>query len=295
MLSPMNLFLDSFWRALAYCLRPRIVVLSILPLVLMGALSLFAAWAFWEPAMLAVQAWLGDWALLESLLRWLESVNLGHLRMVIGPLLVLLLALPVVVVLTLLVVSWFMTPAIVRLVAQRRFPALERRHGGSFVRSVLLSAGAALLAVMALLMSMPLWLIPPLALVLPPLIWGWLTFRVMVFDVLAEHASTEERHELQRRYRLWLLAIGVMTGYLGAAPAMLWALGAMAIVFAPLLVPLAIWIYTFVFAFSALWFAHFCLAALAALRAVPSPLPQQPLAAAAALAPPDASHDPSRG
>jgi hypothetical protein len=40
----------------------------------------------------------------------------------------------------------------------------------------------------------------------------------------------------------------------------------MAVVMAPLMVPLAIWIYTLVFAFSALWFAHFCLAALTELR-----------------------------
>ena len=33
-----------------------------------------------------------------------------------------------------------------------------------------------------------------------------------------------------------------------------------------ILVPLAIWIYTLVFAFSSLWFAHYCLAALQALR-----------------------------
>ncbi|MDO8249940.1 MAG: hypothetical protein Q7T78_09540, partial [Rhodoferax sp.] len=34
-----------------------------------------------------------------------------------------------------------------------------------------------------------------------------------------------------------------------------------------ILVPLAIWIYTLVFAFSSLWFAHYCLAALRTLRA----------------------------
>jgi hypothetical protein len=34
-----------------------------------------------------------------------------------------------------------------------------------------------------------------------------------------------------------------------------------------MLVPVAIWIYTLVFAMSSLWFAHFCLAALHALRA----------------------------
>ena len=36
---------------------------------------------------------------------------------------------------------------------------------------------------------------------------------------------------------------------------------------APVLVPVAIWVYTLVFAFSALWFAHYLLAALGSLRA----------------------------
>jgi hypothetical protein len=61
--------------------------------------------------------------------------------------------------------------------------------------------------------------------------------------------------------------MGILTGYLGAAPSLVWASGALVIVFAPVLVPLAVWIYTLVFAFSALWFAHYALSALQALRA----------------------------
>jgi hypothetical protein len=60
----------------------------------------------------------------------------------------------------------------------------------------------------------------------------------------------------------------VVSGYLGAAPSLVWVSGAMAVVLAPVLVPLAIWIYTLVFAFSALWFAHYLLAALHDLRGV---------------------------
>ena len=36
----MNLFLDSFWRAVVYCLHPRVIVLSLLPLLLMVPLAL---------------------------------------------------------------------------------------------------------------------------------------------------------------------------------------------------------------------------------------------------------------
>lgn len=64
-----------------------------------------------------------------------------------------------------------------------------------------------------------------------------------------------------------MLAMGVVCGYLGAAPSLIWAFGAMAIVFAPFLVLLAIWLYTLVFAFSTAWFAHYALAALQARRA----------------------------
>ena len=280
----MNLFLDSFWRALAYCLHPRVIAMSFLPLLLMVVLSAAGVYYFWETAVQGLQAWIFEWALLESLMRWLESMGVGNLRNVVAPLLVVMLALPVILVLALLIVSWLMTPSLVSLVVERRFSKLDRFHGGSFWRSVMLGLGSSLMALIALVVSVPLWLIPPLFLILPPLIWGWLTYRVMSYDVLADHANREERAELIRRHRGWLLAIGVITGYMGAAPGLVFAIGAMAVVMAPLLVPLAIWIYTFVFAFSALWFAHFSLAALEALRAdlnpAPEPIHLPPLTAA---------------
>ena len=81
--------------------------------------------------------------------------------------------------------------------------------------------------------------------------------------------------------------MGVLTGYLGAAPSLVWASGAFALVLAPVLVPLAVWIYTLVFAFSALWFAHFALAALQALRAEPGAVVIVPAAAPGSLGSPD--------
>jgi hypothetical protein len=193
------------------------------------------------------------------------------------------------VVASLLIVAGFMAPALTRLVAERRFPALEQKKGGSFVGSLARSIGLTVLALLALVVSMPLWLIPPLVLILPPLIWGWLTCRVMSFDALAEHASAEERDALLRVHRLPLLGIGVLCGYLGAAPSLVWASGLLFAAAFFVLVPLAIWIYTLVFAFSALWFAHYCLDALAQLRsaraaAALSPSANDPVGSAAVVA-----------
>ncbi|MFN3439084.1 MAG: EI24 domain-containing protein [Acidovorax sp.] len=262
----MGLLFDSFWRAAVYCLRPRVIVLSLLPLLLMAALGLGLGYFYWDAAVQGMRSLLDASTLLAGFWSWLQGWGVGDVTTVVAPLMVVLAITPLLVVLSLLVVAVLMTPALVALVADRRFPKLERKKGGSFIASVAWSLSSTLLALVALVVSIPLWLVPPLVLILPPLIWGWLTYRVMVFDALADHASKEERRELFLRHRSSLLGIGILTGYLGAAPSIVWASG---VVFAAaffVLVPLAIWIYTLVFAFSSLWFSHYCLAALERLR-----------------------------
>jgi len=262
----MRLLFDSFWRAVAYCLHLRVIVMSLLPLVIMAGLALGLGYFFWEPALDAVRATFDSWSILSTMIGWLEGIGLSNLKTVLAPMVVVFLTTPLIVVFSLLLVAAFMTPAMVSLVAKRRFPLLERKHGGSFLGSAFGALWATAAALIALMISIPLWFVPPLVLIVPPLIWGWLTYRVMTFDVLAEHASSDERRTLMRRHRTTLLAMGVMTGYLGAAPSLVWATGAMTVVFAPVLVPVAVWIYTLVFAFSALWYAHYALSALQALR-----------------------------
>ncbi len=273
----MKLLLDSFWRAAAYCLHPRVIALSVLPLVLMVVASLGLGYLFWDAAIDAVNGMLADWSLVTTLFEWLERFGMSGLKSALAPLIVVFLATPVIVIVALLCVALLMTPSMLHLVAERRFASLERKRGGSMWMGALGSLLATLVALLALVVSVPLWLVPPLVLVIPPLIWGWLTYRVLVYDVLSEHASRDERLEIVRRHRPALLAMGVLTGYLGAAPGLVWASGVMFVALAPVLVPVAIWIYTLVFAFAALWFAHFTLSALEALRAervvAPPPVP----------------------
>ncbi|MGL6110085.1 MAG: EI24 domain-containing protein [Rubrivivax sp.] len=266
---------DAFWRAAAYCLHPRVMLLSLLPLLFAAALVLGLGWFFWERAVAGVRASLEQWSMVVSFLQWLDSVGAAGLSALLAPLIVVALAMPVVVVASMLLVAWLMTPALVSLVAARRFDTLERKRGAGWLMTTLWSIACMLVALLLLVLSLPLWFIPPLVLVLPPLIWGWLTYKVMSFDVLAEHASSDERRQLMREQHWPLLAIGIVTGYLGAAPALLWAVSAATLVLAPVLVVLSVWLYTLVFAFSSLWFAHFALAALQRLRlkGVPVPVP----------------------
>lgn len=262
----MNLLLDSFWRAVAYCLRPGIVLLSIVPLLFMMALTVGLGYFFWEPAMDQVMHLMDSTAFLHGAWRWLEGMGAGKLKSVVAPLIVIFAVTPLIVMVSLLVVALAMSPVMVRLVVRRRFPHMQELHGASFLRSLWWSLGSTALALLAMVVSVPLWLVPPLVLVLPPLIWGWLSYRVMAFDALASHASDEERRTIFREHRSQLFGMGVLVGYLGAAPSLVWASGVVFAAAFVVLLPMAIWIYTLVFAFSSLWFAHYCLGALQALR-----------------------------
>ena len=255
-----------------YCLHPRVIALSVLPLVIMAVISLGLGYFYWEAAIALIRTNLESVVVLDTLVRWLEGLGLNNLRVVLAPVVLLFLAIPVIVIVSLLFVAIFMTPAMVALVAERRFPALERKKGGSMLASIFWSLGSTVLAAIALVLSIPLWLVPPLILILPPLIWGWLTYRVMSYDALVDHASTEERRQIFKEHRGSLLTIGIISGYLGAAPSVIWASGAMFVALAPVLVPVAIWIYTLVFAFSSLWFSHYILGALEQLRKKNSPI-----------------------
>lgn len=287
----MKLVLDAFWRAGMYCLHPRVIAMSLVPLLLMVVATLGLGYFFWNDAVdfVRTQILAGSW--MDWLGQFLDGIGLGGLRVVLAPALLLFAAIPFIVVGCLLVVAAFMMPAMVSLVGERRFPGLMRRHGGSVLGSIAWSLGSTLAACLALLLSVPLWLIPPVVLIVPPLVWGWLTYRVMAFDALADHASADERRAILQAHRWPLLAMGLVTGYLGALPSVLWASGAMFIAMAPVLVPAAIWIYTLVFAFSSLWFAHYALAALQSLRlavddCVPAPDQVSPADASVRLGPP---------
>lgn len=265
----MHMMLDALRHALADCFRPRVIVWSLFPLLLLAAMAALVGVFWWESATASMQAWLVQARSLQWLWSWLGQGSVPSVSGMAAAILMVLLLSPVLIVLTLAVLGVVLMPQMVALVAQSRFAHLQRLDGASWWVSVWCSLRCTALALLVLVLTLPLWLVPPLVLVLPPLIWGWLTYRVMSFDALAEHASATERQRIVVQHRSQLMLMGLLCGYLGAAPGVVWASG---LVFAAafwILIPLAVWIYALVFAFSALWFTHYALAALHEMRKVP--------------------------
>ncbi len=259
----------SLYRALLSQLHPRMLMLTLLPLVIAIVLWGLALWLGLQPLIDQLHAWFADYDLFRSAGAMLDSLGLSGVRGLLVPLLAMWLLLPFMILTALVLVGLFAMPAIGRHVAQRHYPQLQLRHGGSLAGSLWVSLSSFAGFIVFWLLTLPLNLVPLFALFVQPLLWGWLAYRVMSYDALAEYADAEERRAIVRRERWPLLAIGVATGSLGAVPGLLWLGGVVSVIFFPVLATAAIWLYLLVFVFSGLWFQYYCLEALARLRSVP--------------------------
>lgn len=262
----MNDIFRSFARALVSQLHPRMLMLTVVPFILATVLWGGMLWWGWEPIMTTARTLLEGSAFTSWIYSMLDWLGLQSLRTVVAPLFVLTLAIPLVIASMLIFISLFSVPAVVRHL-DRSYPDLLKAHGGSIAGSVFQALGNTVVFLLLMIVTLPLWLIPPFFALIPPVLWGWLTYRVMTYDALSEHATAEERKTLMKRHRVPLLAIGVAVGLLGSAPTLLWVWSAVIIFLFPLVLAGTLWLYVLIFIFSALWFGHFCLRALADLRA----------------------------
>ncbi len=77
---------DAFWRAAAYCLHPRVIALSLLPLAITAVLALGLGWLYWADAVDLVRGRLDAWTLSAAVLDGLDSVGITGMRLLLAPL-----------------------------------------------------------------------------------------------------------------------------------------------------------------------------------------------------------------
>lgn len=258
----------AYGRALFAQLHGKMLLLSVVPFLLSVVLWGVLLWYGLQPAVDALQDAFVRYDLFRYSNSMLGSVGLGMLKTVIVPLGAMLLLLPLMILTALVFMGLAAMPAIVRHVASRHFPALERKEGGSWFGGVLTALATFAVFVVLFVLTLPAYALPPVAMAIHVMLWGWLTYRVVAYDALASHASVEERREIMRRHRRPLLAIGMVSGAAGALPGLVWVGGAvMSVVLFPFLAAVSIWLYVVIFIFTGLWFEFYCLQALSDLRA----------------------------
>ena len=214
-------------RVWLYMLAPAIVaVIAMVGLSVLLLERLIAAFVE-QPPLDWVVAWGALWLaeLLAALGGWLLILSASYL-------------------VALLLTAIGVLPLLLNHLAAIDYPDLARQGSDSLIASTGNSVAAALLYLVGWLLTLPLWLIPGFALLLPLFWMAWLNRRCFAFDALAAHATPDEWRELRRAQAMPLLVLGFAMALLAHVP------------FLGLLAP----------SLAALAYIHFCLEALHRLR-----------------------------
>lgn len=263
----MSDLIRSLGLALVGTMHPKMLWLSFRPFLIVSIFWGVVIWLIWSPALEILRTFLTASIFTSWIQSGLEYVGFDEARAWIAPLFLVILLIPIIAISLLVFIAFSTVPAVVdSVVKQKAYEGLDRIKGGSFIGSFFYTLWSALICLALVMLTLPVWWIPPLFAILPPLLWGWLTMRLMAYDVLLDHATPDERNQLLEEHRWTLLGMGVVAGMIGAVPTFFWATSVLALVLFPFVSFVALWIYSLIFIFSALWFSHFLLHALKQLR-----------------------------
>jgi len=234
----------AFRRALISQLHPKMLAALFLPFViaLLGAIVLL--WAFWTPLTQWLDGQMSQWAVVDQFDQWMLAAGLFSVKVYMIPVLAAGLLLPLAGILGLVIAAIFVMPIVLRHLEKREYKNVRRQGQHAVAVGAWNAVLVGTVFVFGWLLTMPLWLFPPLALVLPVFWWAFAFSKIMRVDALVEHANGPERRLLWRRHNLEYWTLGLCLSVINLFPPM-W-----------LVLPV----------FSALVFAHYSLEALRQYR-----------------------------
>jgi uncharacterized protein involved in cysteine biosynthesis len=237
----MTAILDALARALRDLFSLRVLWVVVWPMLLALLLWLALGVTFWG----TFSGWIEQGLDAIGIQTWLTELEPAWIANALQALLHLMLFVPLVMLTALVITALFGMPALVRVVAERDYPDLERENGGSLIGSLWNAVVAIAVFVAVWLATLPLWLIG-VGVIVPFVAAAYLNQRLFRYDAIAEHASAGEMAELFRQERSSWWGLGLLTGLVQFVPLL------------NLLGPV----------FAALAFIHFGLARLARQRSV---------------------------
>lgn len=233
---------EALSRAFRDLFQFQVLWIVIWPILVASLLWFLLGVAFWS----TFSGWIASGLTAIGIQTWLEGVEPRWIAYGIQAIAHLILFVPLVFVTALVITALFAMPALIRLVADRDYPHLERKNGGGLAGSLLNALIALGIFAAIWLITLPLWLIGA-GLVIPFIATAYLNQRLFRYDALAEHASQDEMRAIFSSRRSLLWGLGLLTGLVQFIPILN--------LFAPVLTALA--------------FIHFGLACLKNLRPLP--------------------------
>ncbi len=233
---------DALARALRDLFSLRVLWVVVWPMLAAALLWLVLGVSFWG----TFSGWIAQGLDAIGIQTWLAELEPVWIAHGIQLLVHLMLFVPAVLLTALVITALFAMPALVRMVAERDYPRLERKQGGGLVGSLGNAVIALALFVGLWIVTLPLWLIGVgVGVVVPFAAAAYLNQRLFRYDAVGEHASAAEMAALFAQERSGWWGLGLLTGLVQFVP------------FLNLFGPV----------FAALAFIHFGLARLDAQRA----------------------------
>ena len=240
----MQSVMDALGRAFKSQLTPKMLVLAVWPMLLALLFWGGVFWWFWD-------SWAGGLtSLVKSYGAEAQLIDWGFAWVAhwLITLLLLSLLLPAVYVTSLLFAAVFAMPVMLNFVVARDYPDLEMKRGGTFMGSVWNGLIVVVVFLILWIVTLPLWLIPFGALVVPTLLSAYLNRRLFMYDALMDHASREEFEQIKACANGRMFTLGAILGFVHYIPILNF--------FTPIYIGLA--------------YIHFCLGELQRLRKNPA-------------------------
>lgn len=239
----------AFGRAVVSQFHPAMLFALLLPFLIVLLGSIILVWLFWVPVTEWLRHGFETWPVISQADAWLLAMGLVSLQLWLVPILAACILLPLSGLAGVAVAAVFVMPLVLRHLGQGAYPDVARRGQWAFAASAWNATWVVVLFCAGWMLTMPLWLFPPLALVLPTLWWTFAFTRMLRLDALVDHASPDERRRLIRRHNVGFWTLGLICALLSLLP--------------------PAWLFLPVF--SSLLFAHFGLEALRRERQADGP------------------------
>ncbi|RYZ67014.1 MAG: hypothetical protein EOP09_11740, partial [Proteobacteria bacterium] len=158
-------------NAFVSCLDLRILVLMFVPLLLaliVGFVLFLTLGTVWIASLSESMQHSSVAGYLNG--SWISPDLIGIASSVFAVVLVVLLIVPVAYLAAVIIVSIILMPILISIVAKKNFPTLEKKKGGTIAGNIWNTLKASSVYFFLLVITLPLWLIPGVAVVLPVLL-----------------------------------------------------------------------------------------------------------------------------
>ncbi|HEU4924622.1 MAG TPA: EI24 domain-containing protein [Burkholderiales bacterium] len=207
--------LASLGFGLVNVFHPRMLWLMIWPMLVSLAVWVTVAFFLWSRLAVWIAEVLKQWA--APIAGW-APFDLGTAATFIANFMLLVLFFPLVYLTALFILGIFGMDKMVDHVATQMSPSPERRRGGGTAGSIWNGIVSLTGIVLLFLVSLPLWLVPPLGPIAVLAILSWVNQRLLRYDAVSQHADKGEMHRLFREHRGGLYSLGLLLALAGYIP-----------------------------------------------------------------------------